>query len=84
MIKSNRCRRRSTNSDFIPAQCDIFWGTEMTFDTALAAMLRRKVAWRIMPLVILLYLVAYLDRANVGFASRSRSDRSHTLTRFVE
>src|ERR1700722_4914778 len=40
----------------------------MTFDAARAAMLRRKVAWRIMPLVILLYLVAYLDRANVGFA----------------
>lgn len=30
--------------------------------------LRKKVAWRILPLVILLYLVAYLDRANVGFA----------------
>ncbi len=40
----------------------------MTFDTARAALLRRKVAWRIMPLVILLYLAAYLDRANVGFA----------------
>jgi ACS family tartrate transporter-like MFS transporter len=40
----------------------------MTFHTARAALLRRKVAWRIMPLVILLYLVAYLDRANVGFA----------------
>src|ERR1700683_2150570 len=40
----------------------------MTFDIARAALLRRKVAWRIMPLVILLYLVAYLDRANVGFA----------------
>ena len=32
------------------------------------AALRRKVAWRIVPLVVLLYLVAYLDRANVGFA----------------
>lgn len=32
------------------------------------AALRRKVAWRILPLVILLYLVAYLDRANFGFA----------------
>ncbi len=32
------------------------------------AELRRKVAWRILPFVILLYLVAYLDRANVGFA----------------
>jgi MFS transporter, ACS family, tartrate transporter len=30
--------------------------------------MRRKVAWRILPLVILMYLVAYLDRANVGFA----------------
>ncbi|MEO7651188.1 MAG: MFS transporter, partial [Bryobacteraceae bacterium] len=37
--------------------------------------LRRKVAWRILPLVILLYLVAYLDRANVGFAKlRMASD----------
>ena len=32
------------------------------------AALRRKVAWRILPLVILLYFAAYLDRANVGFA----------------
>lgn len=29
---------------------------------------RRKVAWRIVPLIFVLYLVAYLDRANVGFA----------------
>lgn len=36
-------------------------------DTAIAA-LRRKVAWHILPLVIVLYIVAYLDRANVGFA----------------
>src|SRR5215510_12392126 len=33
-----------------------------------AAALRRKVAWRILPVVFLLYIVAYLDRANVGFA----------------
>jgi hypothetical protein len=45
----------------------------MTFDTARAAMPRRKVAWRIMPPVILLYLVAYLDRANVGFAKTKSS-----------
>lgn len=32
------------------------------------ARLRRKVAWRILPLVFVLYIVAYLDRANVGFA----------------
>jgi len=30
--------------------------------------IRRKVAWRVLPLVFLLYIVAYLDRANVGFA----------------
>jgi ACS family tartrate transporter-like MFS transporter len=30
--------------------------------------MRSKVAWRIRVLVVVLYLVAYLDRANVGFA----------------
>src|SRR5207253_7264172 len=30
--------------------------------------LRRKVAWRVLPLVFLIYIAAYLDRANVGFA----------------
>nr|WP_174939484.1 MFS transporter [Burkholderia lata] len=28
----------------------------------------RKVAWRLMPLLLLCYLVSYLDRVNVGFA----------------
>jgi len=28
----------------------------------------RKIAWRIMPFIVLCYLVAYLDRVNVGFA----------------
>src|SRR5260370_22811140 len=36
---------------------------------AIAAM-RRKVQWRILPLVILIYLAAYLDRANVGLPTR--------------
>lgn len=37
--------------------------------------LRRKVAWRVLPLILPLYLVAYLDRANVGFAKlRMASD----------
>jgi MFS transporter, ACS family, tartrate transporter len=30
--------------------------------------LRRKVAWRILPLVFVLYIISYLDRANVAFA----------------
>lgn len=29
---------------------------------------RRKVAWRVLPLLFLLYVIAYLDRANVSFA----------------
>jgi len=37
--------------------------------------LRRKVAWRVLPLVFLIYIAAYLDRANVGFAKlRMASD----------
>ncbi len=31
--------------------------------------LRRKLAWRILPLVFVLYVIAYLDRANIAFAS---------------
>ncbi|MBL9126134.1 MAG: MFS transporter [Verrucomicrobiales bacterium] len=40
----------------------------MTAPPVDAAALRRKVAWRILPPVFVLYIVAYLDRANVGFA----------------
>jgi ACS family tartrate transporter-like MFS transporter len=40
-----------------------------------ASALRRKVAWHVLPLVFSLYIVAYLDRANVGFAKlRMASD----------
>jgi ACS family tartrate transporter-like MFS transporter len=39
--------------------------------------MRRKVAWRILPLVILIYLVAYLDRANVGFAKLRMAPALH-------
>lgn len=35
---------------------------------SVAASARRKVAWRILPLLLAMYVVAYLDRANVGFA----------------
>ena len=38
------------------------------------AALRRKVAWRILPFVFLLYIVAYLDRANVSFAKLAMAD----------
>lgn len=36
----------------LPAQTDVY----------------RKIAWRIMPLVVICYIGAYLDRVNVGFA----------------
>jgi MFS transporter, ACS family, tartrate transporter len=36
--------------------------------------LRRKVARRLLPLVFVLYIVAYLDRANVGFAKLRMKD----------
>lgn len=32
------------------------------------AAVRRKVFWRIVPLIFVLYVIAYLDRANAGFA----------------
>src|ERR1700739_4446121 len=34
----------------------------------LAEQTLRKVRWRILPLVMVLYLVCYVDRTNVGFA----------------
>jgi ACS family tartrate transporter-like MFS transporter len=36
--------------------------------------LRRKIAWRVLPFIFLLYIVAYLDRANVGFAKLAMAD----------
>jgi MFS transporter, ACS family, tartrate transporter len=35
---------------------------------ALGRSVRRKVAWRLLPLLFVLYVVAYLDRANLSFA----------------
>lgn len=39
-----------------------------TLNTEGIAVMRRKVVWHILPLVILLYFIAYLDRANIAFA----------------
>lgn len=47
--------------------------SQISPDLALA--LRRKVMWRLLPFVFLIYIIAYLDRANVGFAKlRMASD----------
>jgi MFS family permease len=39
-----------------------------TADDAFAAATYRKVAWRLIPLLFVCYIAAYLDRVNVGFA----------------
>jgi ACS family tartrate transporter-like MFS transporter len=41
---------------------------------AVARSARRRVAWHILPLLFLMYVVAYLDRANVGFAKLKMKD----------
>ena len=40
--------------------------------------LYRKVAWRMIPLLLMCYVVAYLDRVNVGFAKLQMLDRKST------
>jgi len=29
----------------------------------------RKISWRIVPFIMILYLIAYIDRVNIGFAA---------------
>ena len=44
---------------------------------------RRKVAWRILPLLFCLYVIAYLDRANIAFAKlRMKDDLNFSDTVF--
>ena len=40
-----------------------------TTAAALEATTMRRVSWRLMPLLLLAYLICYIDRVNVGFAS---------------
>ncbi len=41
----------------------------MTEDKALEAATMRRVSWRLMPFLLAAYLLCYIDRVNVGFAS---------------
>src|SRR5262249_20858605 len=41
------------------------------------SVVRRKVAWRVLPLVFVLYVSAYLDRANAGFAKLDMQNDLH-------
>src|SRR4051794_30127174 len=45
-----------------------------THPDSVAKSARRKVAWRVLPLLLASYVVAYLDRANVGFAKLQMKD----------
>ncbi|WP_018260389.1 MFS transporter [Methylobacterium sp. WSM2598] len=38
-------------------------------DRELEARTIRKVAWRLLPLIVIIYLIAYIDRTNVSFAA---------------
>src|SRR5690349_3512772 len=42
---------------------------EETMDRSLEQATMRKVAWRLVPFICLLYFVAFIDRVNIGFAS---------------
>src|SRR6185312_6325970 len=43
-------------------------GTAAPSSTAAEERAYRKVTWRLLPFLMLCYLVAYLDRVNIGFA----------------
>ena len=45
----------------------------MTPSPAIARSATRRIAWRLLPFLWLLYLIAYLDRANVAFANLEMS-----------
>ncbi|HEV2274778.1 MAG TPA: MFS transporter [Acidobacteriaceae bacterium] len=47
------------NSELLPGDREV----------SLEACVLRKISWRILPFVMLLYLVSFLDRVNVGFAA---------------
>ncbi len=42
-----------------------------------SARARRKIAWRLLPFLFLLYITAFIDRVNVGFAGLSMTGELH-------
>jgi ACS family tartrate transporter-like MFS transporter len=53
-------------------------GTETTVAEAVnARALYRRITWRIIPYMFLLYIVAYMDRVNVGFAAMDMKRQLH-------
>jgi MFS transporter, ACS family, tartrate transporter len=46
-----------------------FMATTEVHEQELARRTLRKISWRIVPFIMLLYFIAYLDRVNIGFAA---------------
>jgi MFS transporter, ACS family, tartrate transporter len=42
---------------------------EQTLDSAVAQRARKRIAWRLLPFLFLLYIIAFLDRMNVSAAA---------------
>ncbi len=43
--------------------------SSLSIDAAVALSARRKITWRLMPFLICLFIIAFIDRANVGYAA---------------
>jgi ACS family tartrate transporter-like MFS transporter len=72
--KPNRSAGKSRN--------DLIKGRNIV-DTAIERSAIRKIYWRILPISILMYLLAYIDRVNVGFAALTmRGDLHMSATEF--
>ena len=41
----------------------------LSADASLEAVTMRRVSWRLLPFLLLAYLISYIDRVNIGFAS---------------
>ncbi len=41
---------------------------------SIASRVRKRVSWRIIPLLVLLYIIAFIDRVNVGYAKLRMTD----------
>jgi len=59
--------RRKRNP--LPTNEDTVIATLTIDDTPIVERCRRRVVRRLMPYLFLLYIIAYLDRANVGYAN---------------
>jgi len=49
-------------------------GAGLTSDEAIGASAMKKAFWRILPLILLAYLFAYMDRVNVSFAAAQMNE----------